>query len=57
MVQARIEGIVEGSITDLSRFDEATFDATLCLGGPASHLIQAEDRNRAFAELRRVTEA
>lgn len=56
-VQARIEGVVEGSITDLSQFPDGAFDATLCLGGPASHLIEPSDRQRAFAELRRVTRA
>ena len=54
-VQARVGGIVEGSITDLSQFPEGAFDATLCLGGPASHLVEQLDRQRAFAELRSVT--
>ena len=54
-LHARIEGLVEGSITDLSKFPEGGFDATLCLGGPASHLVEPSDRQRAFAELRRVT--
>lgn len=51
----RIEAIVEGSITDLSRFPDASFDATLCLGGPLSHLVERADRELALAEIRRVT--
>jgi SAM-dependent methyltransferase len=50
-----VDAIVEGSITDLSRFPDAAFDATLCLGGPLSHLVARADRRRALAELRRVT--
>lgn len=33
-----------------------SFDATLCLGGPLSHILDAEERGAATAELRRVTE-
>ncbi len=53
--QERIEAIVEGSITDLAQFPDATFDATLCLGGPLSHLVERSDRQQALHELRRVT--
>ena len=53
-VEARVEAIVEGSITDLSRFENGEFDAVLCLGGPLSHLIDHEDRGRAIAGLGRV---
>jgi SAM-dependent methyltransferase len=42
------------SITDLG-FDPDTFDATLCLGGPLSHLLDVNDRERAVRELGRVT--
>ena len=42
------------SITDLG-FDADTFDATLCLGGPLSHLLDVDDRERAVRELARVT--
>lgn len=60
----RIEGIHQGSITDLSRFpahrfdavgyDAVGYDAVLCLGGPLSHLLDADARAQALAELRRV---
>lgn len=54
-IKARIEAIVEGSITELSEFADASFDATLCLGGPLSHLVERTDRQKALAELHRAT--
>lgn len=59
-VRGRVEGVREGSITDLGRFSEGRFsegrfDATLCLGGPLSHVVEPARRRRALAELRRVT--
>jgi SAM-dependent methyltransferase len=53
-VAARVEAIVEGSITDLSRFPDGSFEAVLCLGGPLSHVVDEAERRRAVAELRRV---
>lgn len=42
-----------GDITDLSRFADASFDATVCYGGPLSYVLdRAED---ALGELVRVT--
>lgn len=55
--QNRVDGIVEGSITDLSRFPDETFDAVLCLGGPLSHLIDPAARTQALRELKRVAKA
>lgn len=43
-----------GDVRDLD-FDPGSFDATLCLGGPLSHVLDASDRRGAVAELRRVT--
>lgn len=40
-------------ITDLSRFDDAAFDATVCYGGPLSYAMERADD--ALAELLRVT--
>jgi SAM-dependent methyltransferase len=34
---------------------DGRFDATLCLGGPLSHVLDADERRIAAAELRRVT--
>ena len=40
-------------ITDLSRFDDASFDTTVCYGGPVSYTVDRADD--ALAELLRVT--
>jgi SAM-dependent methyltransferase len=53
-VQDRVEQIIEGSIVDLSRFADSTFDAVLCLGGPLSHVLEPRNRDRAISELIRV---
>jgi SAM-dependent methyltransferase len=44
---------VLGDITDLSRFDEGSFDAVVCFGGPLSYVVERADA--ALAELVRVT--
>jgi len=44
----------DGDVRDLDAADGA-FDATLCLGGPLSHVLDAAERARAAGELRRVT--
>lgn len=44
----------QGSVPDLGVVAD-TADATLCLGGPLSHLLDAADRERAAGELARVT--
>lgn len=44
----------EGDVRDLD-FEERTFDATLCLGGPLSHVLDAAERSTAVRELERVT--
>ena len=43
-----------GDVRDLD-FEADAFDATLCLGGPLSHVLAADDRRDAVAELRRVS--
>ena len=43
-----------GDVRDLA-FDDGVFDATLCLGGPLSHVLDAGERETAAAELCRVT--
>jgi len=50
----RVKEIAEGSITDLSRFRNDLFDGVLCLGGPLSHLLEKDERERAISELVRV---
>lgn len=44
----------QGSITDLGLSADA-FDATCCLGGPLSHVLDEADRERAVRELVRVS--
>jgi ubiquinone/menaquinone biosynthesis C-methylase UbiE len=53
-VQDRVEEVVEGSITDLSRFGDESFDAVICTGGPLSHILDRRKRDRAIKELIRV---
>jgi len=36
----------EDDVRDLA-FDDGTFDATLCLGGPLSHVLEADERDTA----------
>jgi ubiquinone/menaquinone biosynthesis C-methylase UbiE len=50
----KVKGLIEGSVTDLSRFADNSFDAVLCLGGPLSHVHPRAARQRAVAELVRV---
>jgi SAM-dependent methyltransferase len=48
---------VEGSLTDLSRYPDGTFDAIICTGGPLSHILEADDRALAIRELLRVAKS
>ncbi len=49
----RVRERVVGDITDLSGFDDGAFDATVCLGGPLSYVVERADD--ALRELARVT--
>ena len=53
-VQHRVQAVIEGSIVDLSRFADQTFDGVICLGGPLSHVVDKRRRDRAIRELVRV---
>lgn len=53
-VQNKVKEIVRGSIVNLSRFKDNTFDAVICTGGPLSHVHPESDRKKAVSELRRV---
>lgn len=46
----------KANATDLSEFDDNTFDITLCLG-PMYHLFSEEERTKAIEEAIRVTKA
>ena len=50
-VQTRVKQLLEGSIDDLSKFGDDTFDAVLCLGGPLNHLLNIKQRVKAASEL------
>jgi SAM-dependent methyltransferase len=53
-VEPNVKDIVEGTITDLSRFKTNSFDAVVCLGGPLSHVCPESERRKAISELIRV---
>jgi len=53
-VANKVKDIVQGSITDLSKFADNSFDAVLCLGGPLSHIHPETERQKATSELVRV---
>ncbi|MDO8529003.1 MAG: class I SAM-dependent methyltransferase [Nanoarchaeota archaeon] len=53
-VKDNVQEIVEGSILNLSKFKDNSFDAVLCLGGPLSHVSPESNRLKALSELKRV---
>ncbi len=53
-IRSKVKEITCGSIVDLSRFKDASFDAILCTGGPLSHVLNPDDRQKAVSELVRV---
>jgi len=53
-VQDKVKQTVEGSIEDLSVFENNTFDSVLCLGGALCHLVSEKRRKKAVSELIRV---
>ena len=53
-VQGKVKQIVEGSLEDLSMFENNTFDSVLCLGGALCHLVSKKRRQKAVNELIRV---
>ena len=53
-VQDKVKQIVEGSLEDLSMFENNTFDSVLCLGGALCHLVSKKRRKKAVSELIRV---
>jgi ubiquinone/menaquinone biosynthesis C-methylase UbiE len=53
-VQDKVKHAIQGSIDDLSRFKDDSFDAVTCLGGPLSHIVDEDRRERAIDELIRV---
>jgi ubiquinone/menaquinone biosynthesis C-methylase UbiE len=52
-VADRVRQVLQGSIDDLSMFDDNAFDAVICLGA-LSHVVERENREKAIDELVRV---
>lgn len=50
-----VERLVHGRIENLSEFDDNSFDAVICLGGPLSHVMDKRLREKAVRELLRVS--
>ncbi len=53
-LKSKVRNLIEGSIVDLSRIEDNTFDAVICLGGPLSHIVDGQKRDKAIRELIRV---
>jgi len=53
-VQDKVKQILEGSLEDLSMFENGTFDSVLCLGGALCHLVSEKRRQKAVNELIRI---
>jgi ubiquinone/menaquinone biosynthesis C-methylase UbiE len=53
-IEDRVKQVLQGSIDNLSMFNDNTFDAVLCLGGALSHIINRKQREKAIDELIRV---
>ena len=47
-LQNRVKEILAGSIVNLSRFADNSFDAVICLGGPLSHVLSKKDKQKAI---------
>ncbi len=53
-LSAMVPDFIEGTISELDRFPDGTFDAVICLGGALSHILDAAERGQAIHELVRV---
>ena len=53
-VTRNIKEFLQGSVENHSRFQDGTFDAVMCLGGPLSHLLSQQQRETGTKELVRV---
>jgi len=56
-VEKNVKEILQGSIDDLSMFNDEAFDVVVCLGGALSHLMISEQREKAADELVRVAKS
>lgn len=53
-LQDQVSAMIEGSIVDCPQLESGSFDAVICLGGPLSHILDQDKRERAIAELIRL---
>lgn len=53
-IQDKVKQILQGSIDELSIFENNKFDAVICLGGALSHIVNKKQREKAIDELLRV---
>jgi len=53
-IQNKVKQIIQGSIDDLSMFENKTFDTIICSGGALSHIVNKKQREKAIDELVRV---
>lgn len=51
--EKKVKDFIQGTIVNLSKFKDKSFDAVICLGGPLSH-VEKKDRQKAINELIRV---
>lgn len=51
--EKKVKDFIQGTIVNLSKFKDNSFDAVICLGGPLSH-VEKKDRQKAVNELIRV---
>jgi ubiquinone/menaquinone biosynthesis C-methylase UbiE len=47
--------VFEGSMTDMSMFDDKVFDSAVCLGAAMGHVEGEGRRNKALSEMKRIT--
>jgi len=53
-IQNKVKQILQGSIDNLSMFEDNSFDAIVCLGGVLSHIVNRKQRIKAINESIRV---
>lgn len=46
-VQDRVRQVAQGSLDDLSLFEDNAFDAVVCLGGPLSHIVSKKKEGKS----------
>ncbi|EQD37171.1 Methyltransferase type 11 domain protein [mine drainage metagenome] len=56
-VSKRLIGTHVGFAQNLSMLDDESFDVTVCLGGPMSHIMNPRQRKKAAEELIRITKS